>query len=827
MGRGTGPPAALSQPAMARPILCLAAMVFVASPARADLLAATRGQPLAEVSHTVALAVRDGVATYVVRRVFSNPGTVADQVELEIELPYGAAATGLRIRARDRWYPGELMEREAAEKLYREMTGFGPHAPKDPALLAWMWAGKLSLQVFPVMPGSASTVEYTLTAPTRYEGGRYHVSYPRALQGANDTFARGLPLAPPVITVTPDWGDATTAVVVDGKRATREAPVVLVPPAQPEWQKDLQLDPSASYVASVVEVPSNSHTDRDIASAAVALELVHTYRGDLEVELVTPLGARLPLHERKGGGDNDLRGSHTVGLPPGTRAAGTWRLLVSDHVALDTGSLDWWSLTVGDGADKTTAKATDTPLFIPDAPAAAGEAGLATISLAPPAIDLWTARLGKAMASREKGFARLELDLAPELRPVPKKAQVVFVLDGSFSLGEEASAAQLDLVRAYLTHVPDAQVELVVYRRHAQRVFGRFVPATGLDAALAQASKAGAFEPGNGSALDEGLKLASALLAAGSGPRRLVATSDELLRSSLAADEAVRSLSSLPADAVVHVVVPHADRDDVTRLDRRDEADLGPLATRHHGIFVDLKGLPARDLKALAPAVLELVRPTHIDRLATSNGFQLERDVLREGEGVRLMAFEAAPPERIVVTGRVWSDPVRKEVEATPAFSVATAAFVFGADEHQSLSDAEQMRLALMAKAVSPVTSYVAAEPGVRPSTLGLAGAELHGRGSGAGGLGVALGCARARRAPDLRSMIDADACVRSVRPDQPWTVSLSVETTLDEVVDASSATRSAMAGCLVEAVWALRLDARFDRERERFRFELSGPAAR
>jgi hypothetical protein len=54
----------------------------------------------------------DGVAVYKVRRVFANAGTVADEAGLEIDLPYGAAATGLRIRARSRWYDGELLERE-------------------------------------------------------------------------------------------------------------------------------------------------------------------------------------------------------------------------------------------------------------------------------------------------------------------------------------------------------------------------------------------------------------------------------------------------------------------------------------------------------------------------------------------------------------------------------------------------------------------------------------------------------------------------------------------------------------------------------------------
>ena len=63
------------------------------------------------------------------------------------------------------------MRPEAAAARYQELTGQGPYAPKDPALLSWAWADKLYLQVFPVLPHQVSTVEYTLTAPTRYSGG--------------------------------------------------------------------------------------------------------------------------------------------------------------------------------------------------------------------------------------------------------------------------------------------------------------------------------------------------------------------------------------------------------------------------------------------------------------------------------------------------------------------------------------------------------------------------------------------------------------------------------------------------------------------------------
>jgi hypothetical protein len=277
--------------------------------------------PLVETSHTVDIKIENGIATYTVRRMFKNPGDLPEQVELQLGLPYGAAATGLRIKAKDVWHAGVLMEREAAAKLYEEMTGIGQFKPKDPALLAWMWADTLSLQVFPVMPKTTSTVEYTLTAPTRYAGGRYFVSYPRTAELAKSETS-SLPLATPVVTVHFGWGDAGTKVNIDGKDVKRDSAVRLDPPPHQDWEDLIQIDKAASYVASKLVIPSSSHTEKDFASAKLAIDLRHTYKSDLRVELLTPQNQRVEVHDGTGSGANDIRGTYTLALPPGTSAAG-------------------------------------------------------------------------------------------------------------------------------------------------------------------------------------------------------------------------------------------------------------------------------------------------------------------------------------------------------------------------------------------------------------------------------------------------------------------------------------------------------------------------
>ncbi len=786
----------------------------------ADTLRATRRMPMFEASHTVDIEVKDGVATYKVRRMFSNPGTTADQVELRLDLPYGAAATGLRIRANDTWYDGVLMERDKAAALYREMTGFGSAAAKDPALLAWLWADKLSLQIFPVMPGTVSTVEYTLTVPTRYEHGRYFLSYPRTESQLGE-----LALATPVVTVRPAWGDARTPIVVDGKRVARDTPVVLLPPVREPWADAVDAQASASYVASKLEIAESAPASKTYAKAIVALDIVHTYRSDLQVHLVTPGGASISLHDGSGGGDNDLKGRFTAELPPNTKAAGTWRLVVSDHAALDAGSLDAWSLTFGEGKTAITESAVDTPVFIPDAPEDASDAGVASISIAPPPITTWQARLGRAVASDKHAFSRVEVDVAPQLVPLPKKAQVVFAIDASYSVGDQGIAAQLDVIKAYMAHVPDADVEVIAYRRHATRVFGRFVAASDFGDALAVAKARGAFALGNGSAIEEGARAAATALLDRKGPRRIVMMTDEQTRTSLTPLIAQAALAKLPGDAVVHVVVPGSSGTDRPTLMRRDDAPFAPLATRHHGIYVDIDGLPAASLKTLIPVALELVRPTRIEKVVVP-GFKLDEDTLHEGDGLRLMQDTANAPQTLTIAGFLWSDPVKKSLTAGSTFSVATAGFVFGGDMHQSLSEAEQYTLAMYGKAVSPVTSYVAWEPGTRPSEIGFDDAIGGMLGGGRyGTIGHGFGGGAARIKPDFRRLIDVASCVKAVQPKGPWSVTLDIETTVHEIVDVATTTKDAMTTCLVENTWGLTLQpAMFPLARESFQVELSGP---
>jgi subtilisin family serine protease len=79
------------------------------------------------------------------------------------------------------------------------------------------------------------------------------------------------------------------------------------------------------------------------ASATVEVHIVHTYIGDLVVDLVAPDGSVYNLHNRSGGSADNINQTYSRNLS-GEVANGTWNLRVRDAASLDTGYLDSWTL---------------------------------------------------------------------------------------------------------------------------------------------------------------------------------------------------------------------------------------------------------------------------------------------------------------------------------------------------------------------------------------------------------------------------------------------------------------------------------------------------
>jgi bacterial leucyl aminopeptidase len=80
------------------------------------------------------------------------------------------------------------------------------------------------------------------------------------------------------------------------------------------------------------------------ATTPVAVNIVHTYKGDLKVDLVAPDGSVYVLHNRTGGSADNIVQTYSVNLSAEV-LNGTWNLRVNDNAGGDIGRIDSWSIT--------------------------------------------------------------------------------------------------------------------------------------------------------------------------------------------------------------------------------------------------------------------------------------------------------------------------------------------------------------------------------------------------------------------------------------------------------------------------------------------------
>ncbi|MBK6011480.1 M4 family metallopeptidase [Streptomyces sp. MBT53] len=80
------------------------------------------------------------------------------------------------------------------------------------------------------------------------------------------------------------------------------------------------------------------------ATTQVYVKIIHTYRGDLTVDLVGPNGTVYSLSNRAGGSTDNIDQTFTVDASA-QPINGTWTLRVQDRAALDVGYIEQWQLT--------------------------------------------------------------------------------------------------------------------------------------------------------------------------------------------------------------------------------------------------------------------------------------------------------------------------------------------------------------------------------------------------------------------------------------------------------------------------------------------------
>jgi hypothetical protein len=80
-------------------------------------------------------------------------------------------------------------------------------------------------------------------------------------------------------------------------------------------------------------------------TSKVSVQITHSYRGDVLIELVAPDGSAYRLRSNSGGSTDNINETYTANLV-GEARNGIWKLRVRDTARADVGRLDSWSLTL-------------------------------------------------------------------------------------------------------------------------------------------------------------------------------------------------------------------------------------------------------------------------------------------------------------------------------------------------------------------------------------------------------------------------------------------------------------------------------------------------
>ncbi|EKE76739.1 M4 family metallopeptidase [Gallaecimonas xiamenensis] len=99
-------------------------------------------------------------------------------------------------------------------------------------------------------------------------------------------------------------------------------------------------DNNTTGIQSVIAVDRSG----DSGTVSVQVDIVHSYRGDLQIDLLAPNGQSFRLKSIGSDSADDVHETYSVNAS-GIDSSGTWTLQVSDRYSQDTGYLDYWSLS--------------------------------------------------------------------------------------------------------------------------------------------------------------------------------------------------------------------------------------------------------------------------------------------------------------------------------------------------------------------------------------------------------------------------------------------------------------------------------------------------
>jgi hypothetical protein len=119
-----------------------------------------------ELTNVLASSVTTNNETHVSLKLFITSRENNGQSEYEslIQLPASAWVSGLKLKIGTNWVDGRIVERKAAEWVYRQIRD----ARRDPAFLRYEGENLLKLSVFPVLEKETREVELKVVFPTGF-----------------------------------------------------------------------------------------------------------------------------------------------------------------------------------------------------------------------------------------------------------------------------------------------------------------------------------------------------------------------------------------------------------------------------------------------------------------------------------------------------------------------------------------------------------------------------------------------------------------------------------------------------------------------------------
>ncbi|MFC8504964.1 M28 family metallopeptidase [Streptomyces sp. NPDC057411] len=116
------------------------------------------------------------------------------------------------------------------------------------------------------------------------------------------------------------------------------------PPTGTVFSNDTDVSVPDNGAAVTSSVTVSGITGNAPSNLAVGVDIVHTYIGDLVVDLIAPDGSVYNLHNRTGGSADNINQTYTVNASSEV-ANGVWKLRVQDKASVDTGYINSFKLT--------------------------------------------------------------------------------------------------------------------------------------------------------------------------------------------------------------------------------------------------------------------------------------------------------------------------------------------------------------------------------------------------------------------------------------------------------------------------------------------------